>query len=147
MSREHTSDKNAEKKQHSFYLNQDLYDSFKKMTQLLLKRSVSEALEEAMMEWIKAHEDETEGSVELKIVEPKQAVPVDLATRLYVRMMKETLEGIIDKLEKIAIGESRADSKFWKEQLQQTLRKAIPLQKKTNDPELEQLFARAEKLL
>jgi hypothetical protein len=142
----HISDKNTEKRQHSFYLNEQLYDSFKKMAKLLLKGSVSEALEEAMTEWIKAHKDETRVSVELKIVEPKQAV-ADLATRLDVKMIKEKLEGIIAKLEKIVAGEIRADSEFWKERLQQALKKAIPLQKKTKDPELEQLFARAEKLL
>jgi hypothetical protein len=137
----------AEKRQHSFWLDQQLYDSFKKVAQLLGKTSVSEALEEAMREWVKTHIDELPTQTTITMVESKQA-NIDLAVRLEVKMIKEKLAEEITMLEKLTTQKPGSDAiKYWKRELQKTLQKAIRIFKQTRDAELGQLLERAEKFV
>jgi len=136
-----------EKRQHSFWLDQQLYDSFKKIAQLLGKTSVSAVLEEAMAEWIKAHKNETPTKIDIHIVESKQP-DKNLAVRLEVKMLKEKLEEEIVMLEKLTAQKPGSDAiKYRKMELQKTLQKAIRIYRQTKDAELGQLLERAEKFV
>jgi len=134
------------KKQHNFYLDDKLCKLFTETAKRANKQSASQALQEAMVEWIIKHQDEANMKITRPIAEPK-AVDIDLATRVEVEMIKEKLEAAIIRLEKVAAGEKCGDRKFLKEYVQKILKKAIPMQRKTQNPELEQLFSRVEKLL
>jgi len=136
-----------EKRQHSFYLNQKLYDSFRKMAGLLGRNSVSEALEEAMTEWIKKHKNETPTKIDVHVVESKQT-DKNLGVRLELKMTKEELEEEITVLEKLASQKPGSDAiKYRKKELQKTLKKAIRIFRQTRDAELGQLLERAEKFV
>ena len=138
----------AEKKQHSFHLNQQLYESFRKMARLLGRTSVSEALQEAMMEWVKTHKDELPSRIVIDMVEPKKA-NMDLANRLDLKIVKEKLGDMVETLETLMT--EKPPRKVFIQHLQETLRKSLPkaitLYKKTKDTELEQLLAKVEYLM
>lgn len=134
------------KKQHNFYLDDKLCKLFTETAKRANKQSASQALQEAMIEWIIKHQDEANMKITRPIAEPK-AVDVDLGTRVQVAMIKEKLEAAIIRLERVAAGEKCGDRKFSKESVQKILEKAIPLQRRTQDLELEQLFSRVEKVL
>lgn len=134
------------RRQHSFYLEEELYKLFAETAKRANRKSVSQALEEAMVEWIMKHQEEANMQVIRRIPEQK-AIPADSGTRVAIVMMKRKLEPTIVKLEKMAAGENGGDRKFLEESLLKNLKKAIPLQRRTQDRELEQLFSRAEKLL
>jgi len=138
----------AEKRQHSFHLNQQLYESFRKMARLLGRTSVSEALQEAMMEWVKTHKDELPGQIVIKVVEPKQA-NMDLANRLELKIVKEELRNAVEKLENLVTEKPprKVLIQDWQKILRKDLPKALTLYKKTKDPELEQLLAKVEHLM
>jgi len=137
-----------EKRQHSFWLDQQLYDSFKKVAQLLGKTSVSEALEEAMREWVKTHIDELPTQTTITIVESKQA-NIDLVDELELKIVKEETEGKVKILERL-LSEKPVDDRLvrrWRQDLSKSLPKAIRIYNKTKDPELEQILARVKKLI
>jgi len=138
----------AEKRQHSFWLDQQLYDSFKKIAQLLGKTSVSEALEEAMREWVKTHIDELPTQTTITMVESKQA-NIDLADQLELKIVKEETEGKVKVLERLLSEKPVNDDlvRKWRQDLSKRLPKAIRIYKKTKDPELEQILARVKKLI
>jgi len=138
----------AEKRQHSFWLDQQLYDSFKKIAQLLGKISVSKALEEAMREWVKTHIDELPTQTTITMVESKQA-NIDLADQLELKIVKEETEGKVKVLERLLSEKPVNDNlvRKWRQDLSKSLPKAIRIYKKTKDPELEQILARVKKLI
>jgi len=138
----------AEKRQHSFHLNQQLYESFWKMARLLGRTSVSEALQEAMMEWVKTHKDGLPNQIVIEIVEPKQA-NMNLANRLDLKIVKEKLGNAVKKLETLVTEKPprKVLIQDWQEILRKNLPKAIIIYKKTKDPELEQLLAKVEQLM
>jgi hypothetical protein len=138
----------AEKRQHSFHLNQQLYESFRKMARLLGRTSVSEALQEAMMEWVKTHKDELPSQIVIEMVEPKQA-NMTLANRLELKIVKDELGNAVKILENLVNEKPprKVLIQDWQKILRKNLPKALTLYKKTKDSELEQLLAKVEQLM
>ena len=137
-----------EKRQHSFWLDQQLYDSFKKIAQLLGKTSVSETLEEAMREWVERHIDEVSTPTTITMVEAKQ-VNIDLVDQLELKIVKEEIEGKVVVLERL-LSEKTVNGALvrkWRQDLSKSLPKAMRIYKKTKDPVLEQILARVKKLI
>lgn len=134
------------RRQHSFYLDDRRYEVFKETANRVKSKSVSQAIEEAMDDYIMKHQEEANMKIVRQVPELKTS-HAQVGSRLEVRMAKERLESVITSIEKIIKKEAHGDIKFLMDSLRKALKKAIPIQRKTQDSEMEKLFERAEKLL
>jgi len=146
-------DNTPRKRQHSFWLDQQLYESFHKMTRMSTKNSVSAAIEEAMTEWIERHRDELPIQTVINIIDAK-TTDLDLTTRLELKTVKSELTKVVKILEeqiaknkgsKTAVGGTGII--FWKTKLGKILSKAIRLYQRTSDSELAELLKKADELI
>lgn len=126
------------KRQHSFWLNEQLYQSFKHTARLLGKLSTSQALQEAMAEYIKTHSRQLPGDTTINIIQPQQ-VNITLTRRLQLKLVKRELTLLIRTLERKPEGQG-----FFLQKLKELLPKALRLYEKTSDKDLEALLKRTE---
>jgi hypothetical protein len=109
------------------------------MAQLLGRPSTSQALQEAMAEYIENHSDELPAKTIINIIKPQQ-VNINLATRLELKLIKKDLTIVVQRLES-----GEGNQNFYMERLKELLPKALKVYRKTSDQELEQLLAQTEK--
>ena len=146
-------DDTPRKRQHSFWLDQQLYESFQKMVRMSDRNSVSAAMEEAMIEWMGRHRDEMPIQTVINIIDAK-TTDLSLTTRLELKTVKADLTKVIKILEE-QIAKNKGSKAtvegtgiiFWKKKLGEILPKAIRLYQRTSDSELAELLKKADELI
>jgi len=134
-----TIDEAKQKRQHSFWLNEQLYQSFKKMARLIGRPSTSQALQEAMAEYMENHSHQLPTGTTINIIQPQQ-ININLTKRLELKLIKKDLKLLIQTLET-----KKGNQNFFLEKLKELLPKALRIYEKTSDPEMETLLKQTEK--
>lgn len=127
------------KRQHSFWLNEQLYQSFKKTARLIGRPSTSQALQEAMAEYMENHSHQLPTGATINIIQPRQ-VNINLTKRLELKLIRKDLSLLIQTIEN-----KRGNKNFFLEKLKELLPKALRIYEKTSDPEMENLLKQTEK--
>jgi hypothetical protein len=109
------------------------------MARLLGRASTSQALQEAMAEYMENHSHELPTKAVINIIEP-QHVNINLTKRLELKLIKKDLILVVQKLEN-----KEGNQSFYLERLRELLPKAIRIYQKTSDPEMEKLLQQSEK--